>query len=78
LITPHKIYWSIDECVEQVQYRYRELFKVMILDVDIHKIPDATTKNYPLGDERFKQQLARTLKRKLGSGSKGRPRKIDG
>ncbi|MFQ3323227.1 MAG: putative transposase [Pseudomonadales bacterium] len=57
LINPHDTYWSIDDCVEQVQYRYRELFKVMISDVNIHKIPDATSKNFPSGDGSFKLTL---------------------
>ena len=77
LITPHEIYLSIDKCIEHAQHHYRELFKVMISDVDIHQIRNTTSKNFPLGDERFKQQIEKTLERKLGNGSKGRPRKVD-
>jgi putative transposase len=77
LITPHEIYLSIDKDLQQRQYRYRELFKVMISDVDIQRIRSATNKNFPLGDERFKKQIEQVLGRKIGSGCGGRPRKSD-
>jgi putative transposase len=78
LITPHEIYLSIDKDLQQLQYRYRELFKVMISDVDIHQIRADMNKNFPLGDERFKKQVAKVLGRKIGNGRGGRPRKTDG
>ena len=77
LITPHKIYLSIDKDLQQLQHRYRVIFKVMISNVDIHRIRAATNKNFPLGDECFKKQIEQVLGRKINSGCGGRPRKSD-
>jgi putative transposase len=80
LITPHEIYLSIDkdlQQLQQLQHCYRELFKVMISDVDIHQIRAATNKIFPLGDERFEKQIGQVLGRKIGSGCGCRPKKSD-
>lgn len=63
---------------QDLQHRYRELFKVMISDIDIHRIRAATNKNFPLGDERLKKQIEQVLGRRIESGLSGRPGRTGG
>jgi hypothetical protein len=49
----------------------------MVSEIDIHSIRNATNKSYPIGGEKFKQQVEAVLGRKLSNGEKGRPKKHD-
>jgi REP-associated tyrosine transposase len=74
LITPHELYLRIGRCEDDSQCKYRDLFRVMISNQDVHQIKQALSKNYPTGSTRFKEQVEAMFGRKVGSGVRGRPR----
>ena len=75
LITPHSEYLKLAREDEMRYEIYQALFKGHIeqaLDDDIRK---ATNGNYVLGNERFQEQIAWALGRRVTPGKDGRPRK---
>jgi len=74
LVSAHELYLRAGRSNKERQRNYRNLFKVMISNQDIHQIKQALIKNYPTGSERFREQIEAVLGRKVGSGIRGRPR----
>ena len=56
-------------------HAYRELFKDRLAEGEIHLIERANQYCQPLGDDRFRRQIERRYRLKLGQPSSGRPRK---
>ena len=73
LIVPHEQYLRLDtekRCRREV---YRALFKAHIDDID-DQIRTATNVNYVLGNQRFQEQIAHALGRRVTKGKAGRPK----
>jgi putative transposase len=77
LISDHPLYQGLGESNEVRQHSYRELFKYQIPDEEIHEIRECLNYNYPLGDDRFKQQIEKALGREVGHNQRGRPKEVE-
>ena len=74
LITPHENYLSLGGNLDERCDAYRELFNNQISDEDVHLIRKASQRNYPLGNDRFKNEIEKTLNRRVGFLERGRPK----
>ena len=72
-IHDHALYQQLGSTIKDRQYAYRDLFKLQIPDEDIHKIKKSLDYNYPLGNDRFKQQIENALGQAVGYNRRGRP-----
>lgn len=75
-IDDHDLYFRLGHTTAERQYAYRELFRVDLSERDVHQISRAIHYNYPLGNDRFKEQIEATLKRQVGYDQQGRPKHI--
>jgi putative transposase len=73
LLTPHPEYLSLGFDVPGRLDAYRELISSHLDLQRIAEIRRATNGNYALGDESFREEIARTLKRRVTPGRSGRP-----
>jgi putative transposase len=75
LVHDHDLYWRLGQDNEERYFAYRELFKAkaQLSEQDVHRISHAFHYNYPLGNNRFKEKIEETLKRRVGYAKKGRP-----
>lgn len=75
LISPHPQYLALGQIEESRLIAYRELFRT---DLDPHlvqQIREATNGGYALGDNRFREEVAQMLGRRVERGKAGRPKK---
>jgi putative transposase len=77
LLTPHRLYLDIDAHDSTRLAGYRELFRYQLDPGQIDDIRTATNGNLALGGDRFKQEVAAALGRRVTRGSPGRPLKND-
>ena len=75
LITPHRLYTQLGRTKKNRQEAYKSLFKAYIDTKEIEAINAAWLTGTPLGNERFKQEIEKTFKRKVGQARRGRPTK---
>jgi putative transposase len=75
LLTPHPEYLRLGRAEHDRRHAYRQLFKAHLDPARIADIRHATNGNYVLGNERFKEDIARMLKRRVTPGKGGRPAK---
>jgi putative transposase len=75
LLIPHTEYLALGRTKKQREHAYRELFRNHIEDKDIHAIQACWRSGTPLGNDRFREKIERTLQTKVGQASQGRPRK---
>lgn len=75
LLTTHPLYLALDANAEGRQAAYRELFRHELEPGAVDAIRQATNGNFALGDERFGEQIAQALGRRVQPGKSGRPRK---
>lgn len=75
LLNQHSLYMSLARTKEERQAAYRELFRYELDPGVIDEIRHATNGNYALGNERFKEEIAQVLGRRVTPGKSGRPRK---
>jgi len=73
LITAHPIYLGLGTSNKDRKEHYQSLFNLDISKSDKTLIRRALNKNYPTGDERFKQKVEAILNRNIGTGNIGRP-----
>lgn len=73
LITPHEEYLSLAQCEQLRQQAYRDLFNAHMDPDVIHDIRTSTNGNFALGNERFKEEIAAILNRRVIPGKAGRP-----
>ncbi len=73
LLKPHSLYLGLGSNSDERCFLYRELFKHQLSDEDIHIVRESSVRNYPLGNERFKEKIEETLKKRIGYMKKGRP-----
>ncbi len=74
IISPHKQYQALGKDKEQCRHQYRELFRYHVDDDLLHDIRDSLNHGWPLGNERFKEEIEHTLQRRVRPGKSGRPR----
>jgi putative transposase len=72
-IHDHALYQKLGPTIKDRQCAYRDLLKLQIPDEDIHKIKKCLDYNYPLGNDRFKQEIETALGRAVGHNQRGRP-----
>ncbi len=75
LLTSHEQYQRLGPTAEARQAAYRGLFRAHLDQDLVQDIRDATNGNYVLGSARFKEEIARTLSRRVTRASAGRPAK---
>jgi putative transposase len=73
LIRPHEQYRRLGRSAAARQEAYRALFDAAPDDVVVADIRQATNGGFVLGSERFAQEIARTLGRRVERGKPGRP-----
>jgi putative transposase len=73
LLIPHAEYLRLGHHDDTRRAAYQELFKSHIDDKRLGEIRNATNGNYALGNERFKTEIERVLKRRTTPGKSGRP-----
>jgi len=76
IIRDHFLYEELGSASDIKQHAYRELFKTQIPDVDLHIIKKSMKYNYPLGGQRFKEQVECALGRTVGQNQRGRPKMV--
>ena len=75
LITPHEQYHRSGLTDVMCRKNYRGLFDAHMEPGLIDEIRNSTNGNYVLGNERFKEEIASMLKRRVSPGKAGRPMK---
>ena len=73
LITPHPDYLRLGATDKTRQRNYRALFKAHLSLALISEIRHATNGNFVLSSERFKEEIAQVLGRRVVPGRSGRP-----
>ena len=71
----HFLYSALGKTNEARKAAYRALFKAHLSQAGISEIREATNKAWVLGSNRFKEEIAATVRRRVQSLPKGRPRK---
>lgn len=74
LITDHPLYIALGKEKEERQAAYRELFKVHVSEETATEIRNATNKGWALGNERFTEEIAAAVNRRVAPLLKGRPK----
>lgn len=75
LITPHEVFCALGLDDAARHSAYRELFRHELEPGLVDEIRQATNGNFVLGGERFAEQVAAALGRRVTPGKSGRPRK---
>ena len=73
LIKPHFMYERLGLTETTRQARYRELFRYKLEPDLVDEIRKATNGNFVLGNDRFKDEISKTLGRRVKLGKAGRP-----
>jgi putative transposase len=76
VVTPSLLYLQLGDTAAQRLKRYRALFRADMDASLVDQIRSATNGNYVLGTERFAEQIAQVLGRRVSRGSAGRPRRV--
>ena len=76
LVSEHKIYLSLGRDKKARVHAYRSLFQAHMPDDVTKEIRDAWHSGTPLVNDRFKEQIEKSLKTKLGYARRGRPKKV--
>ena len=75
LVQPHALYQALGATAPERQSAYRELFRYQLDPGIVDQIRKATNGNYASGNDRFSEQMATALARRVTPGNGGRPRK---
>lgn len=75
MVVDHPEHAALGPTPEARQSAYRALFAQTLGDGTVTAIRDATHKAWPLGGDRFKEELARLTERRIAPAKPGRPRK---
>jgi putative transposase len=73
LIQDHDLYLRLDRDPVVRQHAYRELFKQRLPEIQIHDIREYLAYNFPLGNDRFREEIETALGRPVGERKRGRP-----
>lgn len=74
-LSPHPLYLHLGKSDVERQDNYRELFRSDLETGLMDDIRNATNGNFALGNDRFKDEIAQALGRRVTPGVSGRPRK---
>ncbi|MBM9512733.1 hypothetical protein [Desulfogranum marinum] len=77
LLTPHPHYMALGKIATHRQHAYKELFRYQLEPVVIDEIRKATNGNFVLGNDRFADEIASKLGRRVTRSLPGRPKKGD-
>ena len=75
IITPHSVYLALAKDESGRRAAYKKLFKQGVDVETLQDIRSAWQTGTPLGNDRFKQKIEKTLKLKVGYAKRGRPKK---
>ncbi|GBE48985.1 transposase IS200 like protein [bacterium BMS3Bbin12] len=75
VVTGHALYRELGRDPGSRQFAYRELFRNALEPDQVHNIQAAVQSGTPLGNDRFRGEIERTIGRKVGQARRGRPRK---
>ena len=75
LITDHTLYVTLGKESEERQASYRTLFKSHVSEEVLLAIRDSTNKGWVLGSDRFLEEVASEVSRRVAPLPKGRPKK---
>ncbi len=75
LITPHDCYRALARNQAARQVAYRALFRQPLASEQLSEVRAAWSTGTPLGNDRFRATIERTLKTKVGQAQRGRPQK---
>ncbi|MCG6969628.1 MAG: transposase [Gammaproteobacteria bacterium] len=75
VITPHSVYLALGKDAQSRRAVYKAMFRSALDSQTMESIRSAWQTGTPLGNERFKQKIEKTLKMKVGYARRGRPRK---
>ena len=75
ILSPHSIYLLLGKTNDERQTAYRELFRLHLEPGIIDNIRKATNGNFALGNDRFQDEIALSLGRRVKRGAPGRPEK---
>jgi REP-associated tyrosine transposase len=73
LIKDHALYMALGPNKSSRQQAYRALFRAQLDDAALTEIRQSTQQGLPLGGERFREEVATVLGRRLGQERRGRP-----
>lgn len=77
LITDHSLYDALGAEGTARQCAYRQLLEHQLPTDALHRIRQSLAYNYPLGNDRFRQQIEAMLGRSVGEARPGRPLQRD-
>ena len=75
LLTPHATYLQLGSTLKDRVARYRNLVDDALDDNAIDRIRYGARKELPVGTDHFKNNIEKYIRRRLGTGELGRPRK---
>jgi len=75
LVTPHSLYEALGRTPEQQQAGYRALFLPAIPEKTLEALRDATQKSWVLGNDLFKERIAKLTQRQTSPRPRGGDRK---
>ena len=75
LLTRHGLYMSLGGTPDERQHAYRELFLNALDPEQVHDIRTTVQTGTPLGNDRFREQIEKTLNCQVGQARRGRPRR---
>jgi putative transposase len=73
IVSPHDAYVHLGQTLPQRREAYRALCDVELTAETLERIRNCTQSGTPMGRERFKAQIEKTLCRKVGGETRGRP-----
>ena len=76
VLSPHPLYMALGSDSAERLAAYRELFRYQLEPGEIDAIRQATNGNFVLGNDRFSEQVALMVGRRVVRGKSGRPLKI--
>jgi putative transposase len=71
--SPHAEYGHLGQTLPQRREAYRALFDAELTAEALGRIRNCTQSGIPMGSDRFKEQIEKTLRRKVGGETRGRP-----
>jgi putative transposase len=73
IVSPHEEYANLGRTLSQRREAYRALFDAELTADELERIRNFTQSGTPMGSERFKEQIEKTVRRKVGGEKRGRP-----
>lgn len=73
IVSPHAEYMNLGQTLFARRRAYRSLFDAGVTSDELGRIRNCTQSGTPIGSDRFKQQIEKTVKRKVGAETRGRP-----